>query len=222
MRKLGLVTIGQTPREDIVGDLIPIFGPEVELLQAGALDPYTREDIEGFLPNENELLLITRLRDGSSVFFPERYILPGLQECIHRLERQGAEMILFLCTEAFPEFESSVPLIFPCDILNGAVPALCPRSRAAVLVPKEEQIPQAYRKWKGMIQHLEAMAASPFGAPEELEAAARACADLDVDLIVLDCIGYTSAMKEKVHELSGKPVVLSRTLAARLVMELLS
>ena len=42
------------------------------------------------------------------------------------------------------------------------------------------------------------------------------------DLVVMDCIGYTVTMKEKVHQISGKPVLLSRTLAARTVMELLS
>ena len=50
----------------------------------------------------------------------------------------------------------------------------------------------------------------------------RQIAALDVDLVVMDCIGYTVAMKEKVRQLSGKPVLLSRTLAARTAMELLS
>ena len=50
----------------------------------------------------------------------------------------------------------------------------------------------------------------------------RQIAALDVDLVVMDCIGYTVTMKEKVHQISGKPVLLSRTLAARTAMELLS
>ena len=58
--------------------------------------------------------------------------------------------------------------------------------------------------------------------PEELDRAAKEMAGMDVDLVVLDCIGYTSAMKERVRQLSGKPVVLSRTIAARVVMELLA
>lgn len=55
-----------------------------------------------------------------------------------------------------------------------------------------------------------------------MEWAARQIAALDVDLVVMDCIGYTVAMKEKVRQISGKPVLLSRTLAARTAMELLS
>jgi hypothetical protein len=41
--------------------------------------------------------------------------------------------------------------------------------------------------------------ASPYGAPEELATAARRLAGLDVDLVAMDCIGYTLAMKETVR-----------------------
>ena len=45
MKKLGLITIGQSPRTDVLPDIEPIFGPDVELHQAGALDGLTREEI---------------------------------------------------------------------------------------------------------------------------------------------------------------------------------
>ena len=63
--------------------------------------------------------------------------------------------------------------------------------------------------------------ALPAYRTEELEQAAHQAAELDVDLVVMDCIGYTVEMKEHFQAVSGKPVVLSRTLAARVVMELL-
>ena len=42
----------------------------------------------------------------------------------------------------------------------------------------------------------------------------------ETDLIVLDCIGYTMEMKEQIHQLTGKPVILPRTLTARVIREL--
>lgn len=51
---------------------------------------------------------------------------------------------------------------------------------------------------------------------------ARAAAKMDVDLVVMDCIGYNIGMKERFQKLSGKRVILSRTLAVRVMMELLS
>ena len=223
MIKIGAITIGQSPRDDVVGDILPILGEEVTLLQAGGLDGLSREEIESFAPGPSDYVLISRLRDGSSVVFAERYILPRLQRCIETLEDQGAQLILFLCTGDFPPvFHSKVPLIFPCKVLNGLVPALASRGKIAVVTPTQQQVAQSEKKWREYVAEMTAIPASPYGPPEELEQAARQAAELDVDLVVMDCIGYTVEMKEHFQAVSGKPVVLSRTLAARVVMELLS
>ena len=222
MKTLGLITIGQSPRADITPDLEPIFGPDIKLVQAGALDGMTAQDAAALAPEEGDEVLISKLQDGTAVLLGERRIIPRLQQCVDELERQGAALILFLCTGTFPAFESRVPLVFPCEVLNGAVPALTSRSRIAVIAPKEEQRRQCMEKWMRFVQSVQVVCASPYGLPEELDQAARAAAELDADLVVLDCMGYTADMKKRVQELSGKPVVLSRTLAARVVMELLA
>ena len=223
MIKIGAITIGQSPRDDVVGDILPILGEEVTLLQAGGLDGLSREEIQGFAPGPSDYVLISRLRDGSSVVFAERYILPRLQRCIETLEDQGAQLILFLCTGDFPPvFHSKVPLIFPCKVLNGLVPALASRGKIAVVTPTQQQVAQSEKKWREYVAEMTAIPASPYGPPEKLEQAARQAVELDVDLVVMDCIGYTVEMKEHFQAVSGKPVVLSRTLAARVVMELLS
>ena len=223
MIKIGAITIGQSPRDDVVGDILPILGEEVTLLQAGGLDGLSREEIQGFAPSPSDYVLISRLRDGSSVVFAERYILPRLQRCIETLEDQGAQLILFLCTGDFPPvFHSKVPLIFPCKVLNGLVPALASRGKIAVVTPTQQQVAQSEKKWREYVAEMTAIPASPYGPLEELDQAARQAAELDVDLVVMDCIGYTVEMKEHFQAVSGKPVVLSRTLAARVVMELLS
>ena len=222
MKTIGLITIGQSPRTDVTPDLEPIFGPDIRLLQAGALDGMTAQEIAAFAPEEGDYVLISKLRDGTSAVFAEKHILPRLQQCICDLEAQGVELIMFLCTGSFPAFESRVPLVFPCAVLNGTVPALASRSRIGVITPKEEQTGQCVEKWKNYVQSVQVTWGSPYGDPAELDRAAEEMAGLDVDLIVLDCMGYTSAMKERVRQLSGKPVVLSRTIAARVVMELLA
>jgi protein AroM len=40
-------------------------------------------------------------------------------------------------------------------------------------------------------------------------------------MVVLDCLGYTIALKRRVRELTGKPVLLARTLLARVASEVL-
>lgn len=222
MKKLGLITVGQAPRDDVIVDLLPIFGSEVELIQAGALDGLSLQEISSFAPQDGDYVLVSRLKDGSSAVFAEHYIIPRLQECIFKLEKAGVELILFLCTGNFPAFESHVPIIFPCDVMNGLIPALTNRSRIAVITPKQEQLEQCAEKWKGYVQSVQVTYGSPYGELWEIEKAAKEITKMDVDLVVLDCIGYTAAMKERVREITDVPVVLSRTIAARAVMELLT
>mgnify|MGYP000290855502 CR=1 FL=1 len=155
MRKVGAITIGQAPRTDVTKDILPLLGEEVELIQAGGLDGLTREEIQAFAPGPDDYVLISRLQDGSSVIFAERFILPRLQNCIDKLEEQGVEMILFLCTGDFPAvFHSKVPLIFPCKVLNGLVPALASRGKIAVITPTPQQVAQSEAKWKEYVSEI--------------------------------------------------------------------
>ena len=45
-------------------------------------------------------------------------------------------------------------------------------------------------------------------------------AQVDCDLILLDCIGYTIEMKQIFARVTGKNVLLSRTLLGRVIAEL--
>lgn len=45
MKKLGILTIGQSPRPDILGELLPLFDNDIEIFEAGALDGLTMEEI---------------------------------------------------------------------------------------------------------------------------------------------------------------------------------
>ena len=69
--KIGAVTIGQSPRVDVTPDIMPIFGDEVELLQMGALDGLSKEDIAAMVPREGDYILVSRLNDGSFAKFSE-------------------------------------------------------------------------------------------------------------------------------------------------------
>ena len=42
MTKVGLITVGQAPRSDVVPDMAAILGGGVEIVEAGALDGLTR------------------------------------------------------------------------------------------------------------------------------------------------------------------------------------
>ena len=54
MTKVGLITVGQAPRSDVVPDMAAILGGDVEIVEAGALDGLTREQIAPLAPEGDE------------------------------------------------------------------------------------------------------------------------------------------------------------------------
>ncbi len=220
MTKIGEITVGQSPRNDLVPEMEPFFADSVELIQMGGLDGLTREEIERFAPGDQDHVLVSRLTDGTSVKFGESHVLPRIQTCIERLEEQGVSMILFLCTGEFPEnFRSRVPLIFPNQVLMGCASSLFGKCRLAVIVPAAEQEQQMYTKWAPVASSVFVAAASPYEGTESVATAASLIPE-ETDLIILDCIGYTAEMKCIIRQLTGKPVLLPRTLLARLISEI--
>ncbi|NIN92809.1 hypothetical protein GTO36_07485, partial [bacterium] len=65
--KVGLLTIGQSPREDVVPEMNPFFLPQIKILEKGLLDDLSPEEIRRLKPKKGETPLITRLRKGGSV-----------------------------------------------------------------------------------------------------------------------------------------------------------
>lgn len=219
--KIGAITIGQAPRTDVTGDIMGIFNNKIELLQRGGLDGLTAAQIAEFKPESGDYVLVSRLTDGSSVTFAERFILPRLQECIRELEAEGVRLIMFFCTGDFPDsLTSQVPLVYPCDILNRVAPLLTRRSNIVTVTPSPLQVEQCEKKWARFVDRVKAVPASPYGPWEELERAAEKIAEMDADLVVLDCIGFTREMKNMFARKTGKLVVLPRTLLARVISEL--
>ena len=219
--KVGAITVGQSPRIDVTPDIMPIFGNKVELIEIGALDGLSYEEIAKFEPEEGDYVLVSRMSDGGSVTFAEKHILPRLQECIYKLEEEGVSLIIFFCTGTFPvEFHSKVPLIFPNMVLSNIVPLLTRKRSISVLIPSELQIDQAKERWIKLVEEVSVFAASPYGKLEDVRLVAEKLAEADSDLVVLDCIGYTQEMKDIVFKLTRKPVVLPRILAARIITEM--
>ncbi len=221
--KVGAITVGQAPRVDVTGDILPLLPPGTELLEAGALDGLTREEIAAFAPEEGDYILVSRLTDGSSVTFAERHILPLLQQRIEELEAAGCAVILCFCTGTFPPDiqTKSIPLLYPRDMLERLVPLLTKEKSVLCLTPDASQREQAKEHWLPYLNEVAVLPVSPYGDYAAVEAAAKVAKDMPGELIILDCIGYTKEMKDLFVQMTGKKAVLPRTLLARVAAELL-
>ena len=223
MKKIGMITIGQSPRPDVVPEIKKILGTGIDVLEAGALDGLSLEEVKRFSPGKRDYVLCTRMSDGTEVVIGKRFILPRMQRCIDLLTGKGAEIILFLCTGKFPEFSCGRLLIEPQRVLDNFLVALDgKKQKIGLMIPLQDQMAQARKKYSRMKGEIAIQAASPYAKKDEVVPAARALKKADPHVIVMHCIGYTQAMKDRVREITGKPVILARSLVARTLKEMLS
>ena len=222
MLKIGLITVGQSPRVDVTSDILPILGDGVELIEAGALDEMTDRDFDRIAPKDGDYILVSRLRDGSQVCFTKRHILPIIQELIYKLEAQDVTLIVLLCTGELPKFKSDVPLIYSCDILEALVPVISGGHRIAIIVPDCSQKLQNKKHWEKFVNNPYIVAASPYGCSCELDIAIDEINEKaqDATFVVMDCVGYSLKMKQHVFKKTGKRVILARTILAHVIKEL--
>ena len=222
MGKIGLITIGQSPRDDVVPEMRAILGREYEIVEAGALDDYT---INGVLDQEvlpEDYILITRMRDGTEVKVTKRFVVPLVQRRISDMEEDGVKVILVLCTGKFPEFKSRALVVTPSEIVRGVVNGSIRRGRLGVVYPAEEQTTKAEEEWGGDGLHVYADVASPYGSDEDLERLVDRLSEEDLDLILLNCMGFNNKMKRLIRKRTGKPVIQANALVARVLKELVA
>ncbi len=219
---VGAITIGQSPRTDVIPEIQEIVGQDIDFVEMGALDGLTLEEIKGYAPQMDDYVLHTRMRDGTPVTIGKRYILPRMQTCIDTLIQRGVEIIVLLCTGKFPEFRSSVLLIEPQKITDSVLLALIgTQCKVGIVTPLAEQVDQAKVHLRKVQERIVVVHASPYTSVDEITPAARMFKTEEVDLSVLHCIGYTLGMKKVLREITGKPVILARSLTARVLRELL-
>lgn len=220
---LAAITIGQSPRVDMTGDMLALLSENIELVEYGALDGFSYEEANSrFSPSDNDDVLVTRMRDGSQIRLAERHVVPLVQDCITRAEKDGVSGIILLCTGKFPKFIHEKLLIIPQPIFQSTAEKLSGSTRVGVIVPDKDQEEQVAGWWKISGVDTEVASGSPYLGMHEVEAAANRLKGKDISFICLDCMGYTLEMKRRVSEITGKPVILPRTLIARLADELYS
>lgn len=112
-------------------------------------------------------------------------------------------------------------MLYPGHILAALVRGLDVR-RIAVLTPAAEQCDDQRARWRHVAPEVVVEAATPYGAQPALEHAAAAVAAAGVELVVMDCLGYTQDMKRAVARATMRPVLLARSCLARVAAELLA
>lgn len=222
MTVIGLVTIGQSPRTDVVPEMAAVMGPAIDVRESGALDGLSRASIEKLAPAGGEEILVTRLADGSSVFLGKEKIVGLVEERIAALERDGASMTALLCTGVFRRLRATRALIQPQPVLLGTLRGLSWPGRLGVLTPSVRHVPQTEARWRRDGFDPVVAPLSPYEEedPAALRRAAVAMRDGGAGLVVLDCMGFRRKTRDELSGLTGVPVLLANLLVARVIAEL--
>ncbi len=141
---IGALTIGQSPRPDLVAPLLERLPAGYRLLQAGALDGLGAEEIPD--GSQGRYPLTTRLRDGRPVTVDQSYLAPRLQEALDQLEEEGAVATILLCAGTFPGLVGQRPLVKPF-IIGRELLANLGMERIGLIVPIMEQETPIRERW---------------------------------------------------------------------------
>ncbi len=220
--RIGFLTIGQSPRIDVMDDIRPLL-VGIEIIEAGALDDFDKDYITSNLsPESGETPLVTRLRDGSQVIISEEKILPLLQDKIYLLEKRNVKAIVILCSGRFPEFKSKTPIIYPDRILEAFVmPILNKDDVLGIIAPLPEQHNYIMNKWSRVTSNIAIEYVSPYtGSIDDYISCCKRLIEKNTKLIVLDCIGYSFSIKELVRSETNLPVISTRSALASYLREL--
>jgi len=211
--KIGLLTIGQSPGEDVVPEMNPFFLPQIQILEKGLLDNLSPEEIRRLKPKTGETPLVTRLRKGSSVQLSEKEINSLLPEAIDSMKKKmKVKVVGVLCTHDFQKTEFSPSVIFPFNSLKFLITRIIDVKWLGVVVPLEGQIDAAKKKWKKDKVIVEVK--SPYARGKSWEEIAQNFSQEKVEVVILDCIGYKIKDKRAIQKLLSVPVLLPRVVLA--------
>ena len=168
-KKVGIITTGNSPRKEYTSvhrNALKKMGLDVEIIEAGALDGLTFEEIQALYCKENEIGIgcyacvsddNTDKRMGTGrleVWLELTKFYPYVQKAIDKLEAQGCELIMLCCAEQYPEdaFHSNVPFIMPYkvafDMAHHLVTCLNRRPSIGVLIPDQKHYAQDLASWR--------------------------------------------------------------------------
>lgn len=221
-RRMGVVVIGQSPRPAIEAEIAAVLSPGTTIELRGALDGMSRGEIDRIPPVDGADALFTLLPNGDNVRISKKAVEGRANAQLAKFRQDGIDVAMLACTGKFPNLAPEGLVILPSAVLHKMVEAVLPRGRLGVFSPLAEQTALIAGKWQRDHVEVVGVTLQPGSDDAAVDAAARAMAAKQPDLVVLDCMSYTSANKARVRRHYSGPVILSIAAAARIVEELLS
>jgi len=223
--RIGMATIGQAPRDDVVPAMRAFLPPDIEIIERGALDGLTYDATRPYWAEPGQPGIITRLRDDASVLLSHARILPAMQSTVDRLfHDDGVQLVVVLCGADWSALRSERLIVNPGTLFPAIIASLAAGRRLGIIKPDAGQVEKEQARYAALGIDVVVTAASPYAGPARLDLAHTAAEQLrnsNCDLVWMTCIGMDRGMRDLVADVTGVPVVLAHALLARVVTELL-
>lgn len=225
-RTLGVITIGQAPREDIAALFAQHAPAGTKVILRGALDGLSDAEVDALTPQNGDDTLYTRLKGdgkggGRDVKISKKAVIARSPAVFKKLRQDGCDVLVYACTGDFPPMEGDENVLFPSRVLSGLASGLLPRGRLGLLIPLAEQAGKLTSKWARPGVEIVVEALAPSAGRDEAGAAAKRLAARKPDLVAMDCMSYTPTTKEWVKPSLGVPALLAITATGRVLREML-
>ena len=223
MKELLTITLGQSPRKDIQEILDKYIGYGTNINQVGLLDDVPHEEYERMTSiSSGQDVYVSKLSVGSEVILDKEAVEEKVSETIRHFEAEGVRQILLLCTGEFEDLGSGASSVYtPEKLIFPTIATLVREHQFGIIVPKQEQVHMMWEKWRKYDLSPIISSASPYSDVNCVLKAGRRLKNEGAEYILLDCMGYTEEMKMAVLKETNIPVILSNTLMAKVLSELL-
>ena len=172
-KRVAFVTIGQSPRPDMVPEILAETRTPITVTERGALDGMSRAEVDAIAPRAGEERLVSRLADGTEVILGKPAIEARLGRCSRHWTKERFDLIVLLCTGHFGRFRVRTPFLEPQQAVDHFVLGLTYGvERLGILLPNRQQI----EEFHGIADRSMGFAyASPYRAGNEADAARGRC-----------------------------------------------
>jgi protein AroM len=208
--RIGFLTIGQSPRDDIMSEMKSLLSPDIEVVEFGVLDDLSPEEIDLLVPKAQEVPLVSQLRDGRQALLSEKRISELLSGAIDFMNtKMNVKAVGLLCSHEFSKKKYSCPVIFPAEYMKFIIAEILDVHKLGVVVPLDSQIEMTKRKWG--IERTVVVSKSPYVQEKTWNDIADFLFEERVDTVILDCIGFKIQDRNKVYNLLNIPILLPRS-----------
>ncbi|SDP34038.1 AroM family protein [Desulforhopalus singaporensis] len=217
---LGILTLGQSPRDDVIPSFQELLPPGTTIREAGALDGLSQEQIDALAPDSADSGIETRLAGGSGVMVDKKRLTPLLIHQALKLQDQCNHIIL-LCSGEFDQLRSACSAIIePIILLRGIIHGLAGAKILGIIGPASD-LALAPAQWQPYARRVVCGAASPYGETGAIIRAGESVTKQGAEIILLDDMGFTEKHRLAVQKNNQVPVVCATTMCARVLTEVM-